>query len=44
MDARGSKDTNLRIVRLARAIWGQYGAVIMKEWEERTKREKKEEG
>lgn len=28
------KDTNLRVARLAKAIWGQYGAAILKEWEE----------
>jgi len=34
MDAKESNDSNLRMGRLARAIWGQYGAVIMREWEE----------
>jgi len=35
METRESKETNLRVARLARAIWGQYGAAILREWEER---------
>jgi len=38
MDAREAKETNLGVARLARAIWGQYGAEIMREWEERKNR------
>jgi len=30
-----TKERNLRVARLAGAIWGQYGAAIMREWEER---------
>ena len=30
----GAKEENLRVARLARAVWGQYGAAILREWEE----------
>jgi hypothetical protein len=35
VEATGAKDADLRVARLAKAIWGQYGAAILKEWEER---------
>ena len=40
MDA---KETDSRVARLAKAIWGQYGADIMKEWEERGRGEDRRE-
>ena len=35
MEVKDQNDTNLRVARLARAIWGQYGAAVLREWEER---------
>jgi len=35
MEAKDNKETNLRVARLAKAIWGQYGAAVLREWEER---------
>ena len=29
----GAKEENLRVARLARAVWGQYGTEILREWE-----------